>query len=111
MGLGQLKQLFYNYRFFLPNSYFTYQFDFELQVKLHFIPTYSSQSLTKIFYVNKILDLYKHTNNQKKPQVKHLIKYSFQEGLVHKIIQDYCQVTLKDKKRKCQFIQIKNLIF
>ena len=99
----------YNYRFFLPNYYLTYQYDFELQVKLYFIQTYSSQSLTKTFYVHKILDQYKNSNNQKKSQVKHLIKHSFQQALVHKIIQNYCRVEFKDKTRKSKFIEIKKL--
>jgi len=100
---------FYNYRFFLPDYYLTYQYDFELQVKLHFIQTYSSQSLKKTFYVNKILDQYKHSNHKKKAQVKHLIKYTFQQALADKIIQDYCRVEFKDKIRKSQSIEIKKL--
>jgi hypothetical protein len=100
---------FYNYRFFLPNCYLTYQYDFELQVKLHFIQIYSSQSLKKTFYVNKILDQYKHSNNKKRAQVKDLIKYIFQQALAHKIIQDYCRVEFKDKVRKSQSIEIKKL--
>lgn len=105
-----LQELYlYSYRFFLPNYYLTYQYDFELQVKLHFIQTYSSQSLTKTFYVNKILDQYKNTNNQKKAQVKHLIKSSFQQALAHKIIRSYCRVEFKDKTKKSQSIEIKKL--
>lgn len=80
-----------------------------MQVKLYFIKTYSSQSLKKTFYVNKILDQYKHSNNKKKAQVKHLIKYSFQQALAHKIIQDYCRVEFKDKIRKSESIEIKKL--
>jgi hypothetical protein len=100
---------FYNYRFFLPNYFLTYQKDFELQIKLHFIQTYSSQSLRKTFYVSKILDQYKHTNNQKKAQLKQLIQYSFQQALAHKVIQDHCQVEFKNKGRKPKSIQIKEL--
>ena len=65
---------FFNYRFFLPHYFLIYQQDFELEVKLHFIQTYSSQSLTKTFYVNKILDQYKNNNNKKKAQIKQLIQ-------------------------------------
>lgn len=105
-----LQELYlYNYRFFLPNYYLTYRYDFELHVKLHFIQAYSSQSLTKTFYVYKILDQYKNSNNQKKSQVKYLIKQSLQEALAHKIIQEYCQVEFKDKTKKSKVIEIKRL--
>ena len=103
---------FFDYRFFLPDYFLTYQKDFELEVKLHFIQTYSSQSLTKTFYANKILDQYKNNNNQKKAQIKQLIQDSFQQALANKIIQDHCQVEFKNnknKERKPQFIKIRKL--
>jgi hypothetical protein len=80
-----------------------------LEVKLHFIQTYSSQTLTKTFYVNKILDQYKNNNNQKKAQIKQLIQDSFKQALVNKIIQDHYQVEFKNKERKPQFIKIEKL--
>ena len=77
-----LQELYsFDYRFFLPEYFLIYQKDFELEVKLHFIQTYSSQSLTKTFYVNKILDQYKNNNNQKKAQIKQSIQDSFQQAL------------------------------
>lgn len=100
---------FYSYRFFLPNYYLTYQKDFELQVKLHFIQTYSSQSLKKTFYVNKILEHHKRSNNRKKAQVKQLIKDSLQQALTYKMIQNHCEVEFKNRTRKPQSIEIKKL--
>jgi hypothetical protein len=97
------------YRFFLPEYFIIYQNNFELEVKLHFIQTYSSQTLTKTFYVNKILDQYKNNNNQKKAQIKQLIQDSFKQALVNKIIQDHYQVEFKNKERKPQFIKIEKL--
>lgn len=48
--IGILQKLYlYSYRFFLPTYFLTYQKDFELQIKLHFIQTYGSQSLKKNF--------------------------------------------------------------
>lgn len=47
--------LFYSYRFFLPTYFFTYQKDFELEIKLQFIQNYSNESLQKIFYSHQIL--------------------------------------------------------
>lgn len=69
----------------------------------------SFQSLTKTFYVNKILDQYKNNNNQKKAQVKQLIQDSFKQALVNKIIHAHCRVEFKNKKRKPQFIKIEKL--
>lgn len=100
---------FYSYRFFLPKYFLTYQKDFELQIKLQFIQSYSSQNLKKTFYLNQILGQYKHVNNQKKAQLKRLIQESFQQALKHKIIQNYCQIEFKNKKRKTQYLQIQDL--
>lgn len=83
---------FYSYRFFLPNYFLTYQKDFELQIKLQFIQSYSSQKLKKTFYSNQLLDQYKQANNQKK-----------------KIIQKHCQIEFKNKKRKAQSSPIQEL--
>lgn len=80
-----------------------------MQVKLYFIQTYSSQILTKSFYVNKILNQYKNTSNQKKAQVKDLIKSFFQKSLAHKIIHSYWRVEFKDKTKKSQSIEINKL--
>ena len=63
----------------------------------------------KLNQLNKILDQYKKNHNQKKAQVKHLIKFSFQRALTNKIIHNYCRVGFKDKIRKSQFIEIKKL--
>jgi len=64
-----LQQLYlYSYQFFFPTCFLIYQKDFELQLKLQFIQTYSTESLTKTFYSNKILHKYKRANNQKKAQ-------------------------------------------
>jgi hypothetical protein len=100
---------FYSYRFFFPTYFLTYQKDFELQIKLQFIQSYSTENLKKTFYSKQILDEYKHTNNQKKAQLKRLIQYSFQQALKHKIIQNDCQIEFKNKKRKTQSIQIQKL--
>lgn len=61
---------FYSYQFFFPTYFLTYQKDLELQIKLKFIQSYSTQNLKKTFYSNQIFDEYKHTNNQKKTQFK-----------------------------------------
>ena len=58
--------LFYSYRFFLPTYFLTYQKDFELEIKLQFIQSYSNESLQKIFYSHQILEQYKNNNNKKK---------------------------------------------
>ena len=60
--------LFYSYRFFLPTYFLTYQKDFELEIKLQFIQSYSNESLQKIFYPHQILEQYKNNNNKKKAQ-------------------------------------------
>ena len=110
MEIAILQELyFFNYKFFLPDYFLTYQKNFELEVKLHFIQTYSSQSLIKTFYVNKILDQYKNNNNQKKAQIKQIILESFRQALTNRIIQDHCQVGFKNKKRKSQLIKIRKL--
>lgn len=110
MEVTILQELYvFDSRFFLPEYFLSYKKDFELEVKLHFIQTYSSQSLTKTFYVKKILDQYKKNNNQKKAQMKPFIQDSFQQTLVNKIIQDSCQVEFKKKERKPQIIKIEKL--
>ena len=40
---------FYSYQFFFPTYFITYQHDFELQIKLQFIQSYSTKSLKKTF--------------------------------------------------------------
>ena len=97
----------YSYRFFLPTYFLTYQKDFEMQIKLQFIQSYSTETLEKTFYSKQILDKYKKTNNQKKAQLKQLIQDSFQQALKHKIIQKYCRIEFKNKKT--QFVQIQKL--
>ena len=56
--------LFYSYRFFLPTYFLTYQKDFELEIKLQFIQSYSRKSLQKTFYSHQILGQYKNNNNK-----------------------------------------------
>jgi hypothetical protein len=103
-----LKELhLYSYRFFFPTYFLTYQNNLELQTKLHFIQSYSSQNLKKTFYSNQILEKYKLANSQKKAQLKQLIQYLFQQALKYKIIQKDCQIEFKNKK--IQFIQIQQL--
>jgi hypothetical protein len=86
-----------------------YQLDFELQIKLQFIQSYSSEKLKKTFYSSQILGAYKNSNNQKKARLKRLIQYSFQQALEHKIIQDHCQIEFKSKKIKTRSIQMQEL--
>lgn len=96
---------FYDYRFFLPDYFLIYQKDFELQVKLYLIQTYSSQSLTKTFYINKILDQYKNNNNQKKTQIKQLIQDLFQQALTT-FVMDSCYTDwLRESFRKIRSTQ------
>lgn len=57
---------FYSYRFFFPSYFLTYQKDFELEIKLQFIQSYSTESLQKTFYSHQILEQYKNNNNKKK---------------------------------------------
>ena len=100
---------FYSYRFFFPMYFLTYKKDFELQIKLQFIQSYSSESLKKTFYSNQILDKYKRSNNQKKAQIKLLIQHSFQQALKNNLIQKDCQIEFKNKKREPQSIKIQEL--
>lgn len=103
------KVYLYSYRFFLPSYYLSYKKDFELQVKLHFIQTYGSQRLKKTFYVNKVMEHYKSSNNHKKSQIKHLIKDSLQQALGYKIIQNYCEVEFRNPTRKSKLMEINQL--
>jgi hypothetical protein len=48
----------------------THRLDFELQIKLQFIQSYSTPNLKKAFYLEQILDQYKQANNQKKALIK-----------------------------------------
>ena len=91
--------LFYSYRFFLPTYFLTYQKDFELEIKLQFIQSYSNESLQKIFYSHQILKQYKNNNNKKKAQFKQYIQHLFQQALKHKIIQNNLQIEFKNKKK------------
>ena len=100
---------FYSYRFFFPAYFITYQHDFELEIKLQFIQTYSTKSIKKTFYSEQILNQYKQGNNQKKAKIKKNIQYTFQQALEHRMVQDNCQIDFKSKKRKTQSIQIRNL--
>ena len=101
--------LFYSYRFFLPTYFLTYQKDFELEIKLQFIQSYSNESLQKIFYSHQILEQYKNNNNKKKAHLKQYIQHLFQQALKHKIIQNNLQIQFKNKKKKTQFIEIQKL--
>lgn len=102
-----LKELFfYSYRFFLPTYFLTYQKDFELEIKLQFIQSYSNESLQKTFYSHQILEQYKNNNNKKKAQIKQYIQHIFQQALKYKIIQNNLQIELK---KKTQFIEIQKL--
>lgn len=56
---GFHKLYYYSCRFFLPTYFFTYQKDFELEIKLQFIQSYSNESLQKTFYSHQILEQYK----------------------------------------------------
>ena len=103
------KLYFYNYRFFFPKSFLTYQKDFELEIKLQFIQSYSTENLKKTFYSSQILEQYKHTNNTKKRQVKEFIQYSFQQALKDRIIQNNCQIEFRKKKIKTHYITIQKL--
>lgn len=105
------KVYLYSYRFFLPSYFLTYQKDFELQIKLHFIQTYGSQSLQKTFYVHKIMECYESSNNQKKAQIKHLIKDSLQQASAYKIIQNHCEVKFLNPARKSELMEINQLSF
>jgi len=100
---------FYSYRFFFPTYFITYQLDFELQIKLQFIQSYSTKKLKKAFYLEQILDQYKQANNQKKAQIKQHIQHTFHKALEHQMIQDNCQIKFKNKKRKTQYIQLRNI--
>jgi hypothetical protein len=100
---------FYSYRFFFPTYFITYQHDFELQIKLQFIQSYSTKNLKKTFYLEQILDQYKQANNQKKAKIKKNIQHIFHQALEHRMVQDNCQIKFKSKKRKTQSIQIQNL--
>ena len=91
--------LFYSYRFFLPTYFLTYQKDFELEIKLQFIQSYSNQSLQKTFYSHQILQQYKNNNNKKKAHLKQCIQHLFQQALKHKISQNHLQIEFKNKKR------------
>ena len=101
--------LFYSYLFFLPIYFLTYQKDFELEIKLQFIQSYSNESLQKIFYSHQILEKYKNNNNKKKAHLKQYIQHLFQQALKHKIIQNNLQIEFKNKKKKTQFIEIQKL--
>ncbi len=59
--------------------------------------------------VEQILDQYKQANNQKKALIKQHIQYTFHQALEHRMIQDNCQIKFKRKKRKTQYIQIRNI--
>lgn len=100
---------FYNYRFFFPKYFMTYQYDFELQIKLQFMQSYSTKNLKKIFYLEEILNQYKQANNQKKAKIKKIIQNTFFQALEHQMVQDNCQIKFKNKKRETQFIEIRNL--
>lgn len=100
---------FYSYRFFFPTYFITYKLDFELQIKLQFIQSYSNKNLKKSFYLDQILYQYKQVNNQKKALIKLHIQYTFDQALEYRMIQDNCQIKFKNKKRKTQSIQIRNL--
>jgi len=47
---------FYSHRFFFPSYFLTYQKYFELEIKLQFIQSYSTESLQKTFYSHQILE-------------------------------------------------------
>tara|TARA_Y100000385_G_scaffold18768_1_gene18817 strand:+ start:12863 stop:14356 length:1494 start_codon:yes stop_codon:yes gene_type:complete len=103
------KVYLYSYRFFLPTYFLTYQRDFELQIKLHFIQNYGSQSLKKTFYVHKIMECYKSANNHQKARTKRLIKVSLQQALAYKMIQNYCEVEFIKPARKSKLMKINQL--
>lgn len=110
MEVAILQELyFYSYRFFFPTSFFTYQKDFELQVKLQFIQSYSTENLKKMFYTDQILDKYKRTNNKKKAQLKQCIQELFQQALKSKIIENDLQIDFTNKKRKIRSIKMQEL--
>ena len=69
--------LFYSYRFFFPTYFFIYQKNFELEIKLQFIQSYSNESLHKTFYSHQILEQYKNNSNKKKTQFIEIQKLSF----------------------------------
>ena len=94
---------FYSYRFFFPTYFITYQHDFELQIKLQFIQSYSTKNLKKTFYSEQILHQYKQANNQKKAKIKKSIQHTFHQALEHRMVQDNCEIKFKSKKRKTHF--------
>lgn len=100
---------FYSYRFFFPRYFMTYQYDFELQIKLQFMQSYSTKNLKKVFYLEEILNQYKQANNQKKVKIKKIIQNTFFQALEHQMVQDNCQIKFKNKKRETQLIEIRNL--
>lgn len=108
--IAMLQELYlYSYRFFLPSYFLTYQKDFELQVKLHFIKVYGSRSLKKTFDVHKIMEYYQKNNNHKKSQIKQLIQDSLQQALVYKMIQNDCEVEFINTMRKPKLMNINQL--
>lgn len=70
---------FYSYRGFFPTCFITYQLDFELQIKLQFIQSYSTKKIKKAFYLEQILDQYKQANNQKKHRLKNIFSTPFRK--------------------------------
>jgi len=55
------------------------------------------------------MECYKSSNNQKKAQIKHLIKYSLQQASAYKIIQNYCEVKFLNPARKSELMEIDQL--
>ena len=96
-------------RFFLPTYFLTYKKDFELEIKLQFIKSYSSERLQKTFYSHQILEQYKNNNNKKKTHLKKYIQYLFQQALKYKIIKNNLQIEFKNKKKETKLIEIQKL--
>jgi len=74
---GFHKLYYYSYRFFLPTYFFTYQKDFELEIKLQVIQSYSNESLQKTFYSHQILEQYKKNNNKKRHTLNNIYSIFF----------------------------------
>ena len=77
-------------------------------MRVEFIKTFSSNDLEKCFHFREFFHTYK-ISNQKKAQIKQHIQHTFHKTLEHQMIQDNCQIKFKNKKRKTQYIQLRNI--
>lgn len=80
-----------------------------MQIKFHFIQSYSTRSLKKTFSVDQILEQYKQANNNKKANIKKYINHTFNQALKYQMIQENCQIKPKNKKRETKHTKITKL--